>query len=114
MAPAPRRASATSVRRDGNPKGELAGEVLVFTGTLEISRQEAVNIAASIGCQVGPSVTKKTTILVVGDQDISKLVGHEKSSKHRKAEELIAAGAPMRIIGESDFMELVKQSSEYV
>ena len=107
-------ASATSVRRDGNPEGELAGEVLVFTGTLEISRQEAVNIAASIGCQVGPSVTKKTTILVVGDQDISKLVGHEKSSKHRKAEELSAAGAPMRIIGESDFMELVKQSSEYV
>ncbi|MCQ4323156.1 exonuclease domain-containing protein [Stutzerimonas stutzeri] len=105
--------SVASIRREGNPEGELAGEVLVFTGALGISRQEAANIAASIGCQVGPSVTKKTTMLVVGDQDISKLVGHEKSSKHRKAEELIAAGAPMRIIGESDFMELVKQSRAY-
>lgn len=97
------------IKRDGNPEGELAGEVLVFTGELNISRKEAADIAASLGCQVSPSITKKTTLLLVGDQDISKLAGHDKSSKHRKAEELIADGIPIRIIGESDFMELVKQ-----
>lgn len=105
--------SAAAIWREGNPEGELAGEVLVFTGALGISREEAANLAASIGCQVTPSVTKKTTILVVGDQDISKLAGHEKSSKHRKAEELITTGASIRIIGESDFKELVKLSNEY-
>ncbi|CBL45228.1 exonuclease domain in DNA-polymerase alpha and epsilon chain [gamma proteobacterium HdN1] len=101
-----------SVRREGNPQGELTGEILVFTGQLEMSRQEAANIAASVGCEVVPSVTKKTTILVVGDQDISKLAGHEKSAKHRKAEELISMGLSIRILGESDFMELVKNLRE--
>jgi DNA polymerase III subunit epsilon len=49
-------------------------------------------------------------MLVVGDQDIAKLAGHEKSSKHRKAEELIAKGTPIRILKESDFKELVRLS----
>jgi len=52
-------------------------------------------------------LTKKTTILVVGDQDIKRLAGHKKSSKHRKAEKLISNGQPMRIIRETDFKELV-------
>lgn len=51
---------------------------------------------------------KTTTLLVVGDQDIQKLAGHEKSSKHRKAEQLIAEGQHIRILGESDFLRLVK------
>ncbi|HEY6528537.1 MAG TPA: exonuclease domain-containing protein [Cellvibrionaceae bacterium] len=105
--------SASITRREANPDGALVGEVLVFTGMLDISRSQAANIAASVGCQVATSVTNKTTILVVGDQDISRLVGNEKSSKHRKAEELIAAGATLRIIGESDFKEMVKQSTIY-
>jgi DNA polymerase-3 subunit epsilon len=49
-------------------------------------------------------ITKKTTILVVGDQDLRFTRGHEKSSKHRKAEALITSGAAIRIVGESDFM----------
>lgn len=105
--------SSHAITRVGNPEGELAGEVFVFTGALKISRQEAANLAASVGCQVAASVNKKTTILVVGDQDITKLAGHDRSSKHRKAEELISQGSPIRIIGESDFKELVKLTNEY-
>lgn len=52
-------------------------------------------------------MTKKTTLLVVGDTDVQRLAGHEKSSKHRKAEELVAKGAPIRILRETDFRELV-------
>jgi DNA polymerase-3 subunit epsilon len=81
--------------------------VVVFTGALDIPRKEAADLAASIGCTVTPSVTKKTTLLIVGDQDVTKLAGHEKSSKHRKAEELIVSGASIRILKESDFKELV-------
>jgi DNA polymerase-3 subunit epsilon len=103
---------ATSrISRDGDPEGAHCGEVLVFTGALEMSRREAANLAASIGCTVVSGVTKKTTMLVVGDQDIDKLAGHERSSKHRKAEALVAAGASIRILRESDFKELLAVSN---
>lgn len=99
--------SATPIRRDGLPDGPLADEVVVFTGTLEIPRREAADLAASVGCDVSSSVTKKTTILVVGDVDVARLAGHKKSSKHRKAETLIADGQNLRIIRETDFRKLV-------
>jgi DNA polymerase III subunit epsilon len=99
--------SGRRVSRQGNPLGPLFGEVMIFTGTLTIPRREAADMADTVGCEVGDSVTKKTTMLVVGDQDVAKLAGHEKSSKHRKAEELIAQGQALRILRESDFLEIV-------
>jgi len=101
-----------AIRREGNPEGALSGECLVFTGSLEIHRKDAADLAAQIGCNVESGVTKKTTILVVGDQDVTKLAGKEKSSKHRKAEGLITKGQPIRILRESDFKELVKQAED--
>ena len=98
---------AIKQKSDVNPEGPLYGEVIVFTGALELRRAEATDMAAKIGCQVEPNVTKKTTILVVGNQDIKKLSGHEKSSKQRKAEALALNGQQIRIIGESDFKELI-------
>lgn len=104
--------SGAAIKRDGNPEGSLYGEVIVFTGALEMPRREAADMASKIGCQVGASVTKKTTMLVVGDQDISKLAGHEKSSKHRKAEQLISKGTSIRILRETDFKKMVYSSNE--
>ncbi len=88
----------------------MFGEVIVFTGALAIARSEAADLAASIGCEVAAGVTKKTTLLVVGDTDVQRLAGHEKSSKHRRAEELITQGLPLRIVRETDFRELVALS----
>jgi len=99
--------SPSSVKREGNPDGILSGEVIVFTGQLQITKNEAADLAAKVGCDVGQGVTKKTTLLCVGNQDIEKLAGHSKSSKHRKAESLIAKGQRIRIIREADFMEMV-------
>jgi DNA polymerase III subunit epsilon len=97
-----------AIIRQGNPRGPLFGEVLAFTGgMLKIPRRKAVDLANSIGCEVTGSVTKRTTMLVVGDRDVKKLAGCEKSSKQRKAEELISQGQAIRILRESDFMELV-------
>lgn len=93
--------------REGNPEGVLFGETVVFTGALTMVRSEAASLAASVGCNVDGSVTRKTTVLVVGDSDIRKLAGHDKSSKHRKAENLIEKGIPIRIVGEADFMAMV-------
>ncbi len=95
------------ITRSGDPEGPLFGEVLVFTGQLSMPRHEAADLAAAAGCQVADYVGKKTTLLVLGDQDVRRLNGHEKSSKHRRAEELIAAGHPLRILSESDFLHLI-------
>lgn len=101
--------SDNKITREGNPDGILFGEEVVFTGALSMPRQQAADIAAELGCNVGSSVTKNTTLLVVGDQDARRLAGYEKSSKHRKAEELIQKGQSIRIIGEDDFFRLAEK-----
>jgi DNA polymerase-3 subunit epsilon len=98
-------------KRTGNPDGELFGEVIVFTGALSMVRSEAANVAAQAGCDVNGKVGKDTTILVVGDADIRAFAGHVKSSKHRKAEDLIMQGQPIRILSERDFVALVHLDS---
>jgi DNA polymerase-3 subunit epsilon len=96
-----------NIVHSGNPDGPLAGEVLVFTGALAMVRGQAASLAAAVGCGVDQGVTRRTTLLVVGDQDLSKLAGHDKSNKHRKAEELNRAGQLIRILTESDFLRLI-------
>jgi DNA polymerase III subunit epsilon len=103
-------ASGAPLTRAGNQQGPLYGEVVVFTGALQVTRREAADMADAIGCEVAAGVTKHTTMLVVGDQDVAKLAGHEKSSKHRKAETLMAKGQAIRILRESDFARLVEMS----
>lgn len=97
------------IKRAGNPDGLLYGEIIVFTGTLRLARSEAANLAADMGCSVEQGVTKDTTILVVGDQDTSKLAGKEKSTKQQKAEKLIANGYNIKIIYENDFFKLISK-----
>lgn len=97
---------ALYIKRDGNPEGPLFGEVIAFTGALSMRRKEAADLAALYGCQVESGVNKQTSLLVVGDQDIRRLAGCKKSSKQRKAEELIAKGQSIRILGENDFRKL--------
>jgi DNA polymerase III subunit epsilon len=96
------------ITREGNPDGPLYGEVLVFTGALSLPRREAADLASTTGCEVAVGVNKRTTLLVVGDQDINRLAGYEKSSKQRKAEELMKMGQRIRILAESDFRRIVK------
>ncbi len=74
--------------------GRLAGQVFVITGTLEgMTREEARELLEGLGAEVGSSVTRKTTGLVVGASPGSKL---------DKAREL-----GVRIIDEAGFRELV-------
>lgn len=100
--------SSQDVRMEGNPDGVLYGDYIVFTGSLNMTRKEAAHFAALAGCNVQNGVNKQTSILVVGNQDITRLAGKSKSNKHVKAEELIMKGQDIRIIGEKDFEELVK------
>lgn len=56
--------TAAPIVREGNPEGPLYGEVLVFTGALEILRRDAAEMAAKVGCHVDQNVTQSTTILL--------------------------------------------------
>ena len=99
----------TSHAQEGNPDGPFYGETIVFTGTLSLPRKEAARLAALSGCTVADGVTMTTTLLVVGIQNRDKLAGYDKSSKHRKAEQLIAKGQNIRIITENDFLVMVEK-----
>jgi DNA ligase (NAD+) len=75
-------------------EGPLTGETIVITGTLaSMTRDEARDAARSAGATVTDSVSKKTTLLVVGAEAGSKL---------RKAQEL-----GVRVVEEADFLQLL-------
>lgn len=96
----------TQIAHEGNADGPLYGETIVFTGALSEPRRELVRQAVEWGCDYKPNVSKNVTMLVVGTQDERKLRGHGKSSKHRRAEELIRKGHDIRILTEDDFWRL--------
>lgn len=98
---------ASKVARKGDGDGPLLGETVSFTGKLQISREAAASQAAIAGADVEDNVNKRTTILVVGDQDLRLTKGQAKSTKHRRAEELIGKGCRITIVGESDFMLMI-------
>ena len=100
-------AESPSASRRGDPAGHLIGERIVFTGALTMPRRRAADLAAAVGADVAGAVSNRTTLLVVGTQDLRRTRGQAKSSKHRKAEALVSKGANISIIGEEDFLELV-------
>ena len=95
------------VKRDGNEEGPLFGQTILFTGQLSISRDQAAEKAAKVGCNVVDTATKKVTILILGTHDLRTLKGHKKSSKHRKVEGYIAKGKEIKILSEADFYNLI-------
>ena len=83
----------------------LLGQHIVFTGALCLPRWEVEESATAAGASVRGSVTRRTTLLVVG---VQTSLGGEKSSKHRRAEELNQSGqAEIGIISESEFIRLL-------
>lgn len=92
--------------------GVLAGTRIVFTGELTMPRGVAEAKAAALGCQSTSSVSRKTGILVVGEQDLS-LVGQDGlSTKQRKAAELNAAGAGILVLDSDAFNALLRAHGE--
>ncbi len=82
------------------------GRIFVFTGELEsMSRKDAMQAVVDAGGHCGNGMTKKTNVLVVGEQDLSKLASaHTKSGKMLRAEEMVADGADLEIVSELEFL----------
>lgn len=91
-----------------NEDSPLFGKVCVFTGTLEsFTRQEAMQMVADIGGICADGVTKKTNLLVLGNNDYCSTIKDGKSNKQKKAEQLILKGADLQIVPESVFLEML-------
>lgn len=74
---------------------ELAGEIIVLTGKLAaMGRTEAGQLLAAHGAKITGSVSKKTTLVIAGEDSGSKLT---------KANEL-----GIRVINEDEFLALIK------
>ena len=80
----------------------------VFTGALEkMTRVEAAQIVVNLGGKVANSITKSTNFLILGNNDYCKSIKDGKSNKQKKAEQLILAGADLKIISEDVFYSLI-------
>ena len=78
---------------------EMEGEIVVLTGKLEVmGRSEAGKLLEKHGAKVTGSVSKKTTLVIAGEDSGSKLT---------KANEL-----GIRVINEDEFIELLKDLGE--
>jgi DNA ligase (NAD+) len=83
--------------------GELAGKSFLFTGGLvACSRERAQERVRELGGETASGVSKSLNYLVVGGEEGGKM-----SSKQKKAESLIAAGAPLVVLDEAGFLALV-------
>jgi DNA ligase (NAD+) len=84
--------------------GAFAGQSYVFTGKMAtMERKEAERQVRSLGGTALDAVSKTLSVLVVGDKKTP-----DKSTKQKAAEKLIAAGAPIEVITESEFLARVE------
>lgn len=91
-----------------DPDNYFYGKAVCFTGTCSFgTRLELLQKIADVGGIPVNSVTKKTDVLVVGQQDY-RVVGEDgMSNKQEKAMKLLQSGQPIEILSESDFLQLI-------
>jgi DNA polymerase-3 subunit epsilon len=95
---------------DADPEHLLYGQVVVFTGALSIRRQDAWEAVAACGSTVEKGVTKRTTLLVVGDG----FTGHDPADfvtgKAEKAVKLRAKGHRIEVLTEADLLDVLAET----
>jgi DNA polymerase-3 subunit epsilon len=82
-------------------------KTLVFTGALPLRRADAAQPVLNAGGHVANKVSKEVDFLVLGMQDAWKLKDGVHSSKMLKAAEMLAAGVPIEVLSEDDFLRML-------
>jgi DNA ligase (NAD+) len=86
----------------------VRGRSFVFTGKMAtMKREDAQAAAVARGAQTPADVSKKLDYLVIGDEASALTGGGARSSKHKKADKLVAEGASLKIISEAEFKTLL-------
>jgi DNA polymerase III epsilon subunit-like protein len=104
----PRVASEGAELDPGHP---FFGKKVTFTGDLSaMERPAAQQAILDVGGRPMTNVSKKTDFVVVGSVFSGLVPGHA-SSKLETAQDLIAAGAAIRIVSEQQFLALLGQGT---
>ena len=91
-----------------DPSHPLYGKNVVFTGKLQrFLRKDAAQIVCNIGGHCENNVTKKTNFLVIGSLEGNPLVEGGKSSKMKRARELILSGQDLQVLSETVFYDMI-------
>jgi DNA polymerase-3 subunit epsilon len=103
---------ASLTARDGDanadPAHPLFGKTVCFTGgMISMVRADAAAAVVQAGGNFRNSVSKELDYLVIGDADFVAFADGWKTGKLTKATALVEAGAPMEIIPERQFLELL-------
>jgi hypothetical protein len=86
----------------------LGGASFLFTGKMAtMPRKDAEDKVKQLGGAKSSSVTKSLHYLVIGDEGSPLYSGGKKGDKQQKAEQLNAAGANIRIISETAFLQML-------
>ncbi len=87
---------------------DLGEQTFLFTGKLAtMNRKEAEDKVKNANGVNAGSVTKKLHYLVIGDEGSPLYSGGKKGDKQQKAEQLNGAGANIKIISETAFLQML-------
>lgn len=99
-----------STNVDADPEHPLFAQVVVFTGALSMARHDAWDVVAKLGAIPEKGVTKKTTMLVVGDGFEGKSLADFHTGKAEKATKLHEKGQNIEIVNEFDFYQMLDEN----
>lgn len=86
----------------------LSGQVVSFTGTLaSMTHRAALELTERAGGRGVHSVTQGTTLLVIGEEGWALEDDGRASLKLRQALQLVSEGAGIRIVAESDWLQML-------
>lgn len=89
----------------------FANHAVVFTGKLaSFPRSEAQELVRKLGGATPSGINKNVTLLVIGDEGYLKEMA--KSNKLKRAEEINTDGGNVRIISETEFLEMAGLESK--
>jgi DNA polymerase-3 subunit epsilon len=95
---------------DADPAHPLFGQVVVFTGALDLRREDAWQAVAACGATAEPNVTKRTTMLVVGDGFTGDDPAAFHTGKAAKAVKWRAKGHRIEVLTESDLADMLAET----
>lgn len=102
------RARPPNADSDADPDHPLFGQVVVFTGALEaVRRTQAWARVAELGATPEANVTRRTTMVVVGDGFVGDDLSDFSSGKATRAAAARARGQHIEVLSEPEFLDLL-------
>ena len=96
---------------NADPGHPLYGQTMVFTGGMALRREDAWAAVASLGATPEKDVTKRTTMLVIGDGFTGNCVEEFHTGKAVKAVHWQAKGHTIEVLTEGDLFEMLEEKA---